>query len=309
LNVTYDYLDFGDAFFPSLNNLYRYRVILVFTGDNDSFNTSGFFLADQDALAEWLNSGGRLWTTGQNFAETSDSNGTSDRLGRARLYNGYLGLAFEAGSVYAGAAPRPTATGVGPMSGLTLDLSPGADGAGNQTSIEASSAIPDTDTYAAQHTTKPLFQQVGGGAPAGSAVSFSRSSEPSLEEARQEYLYRAVSMGFGVEALNASTGSSTPAQVGDRVLDWLLDTVSVSPSRTGGSKKTLTFAANGASSLGSITGYRWSFGDGSPIVATAGPTVTHRFKRGGQRLVRVEATDSLGHRAVGSLIVNVKGDD
>jgi hypothetical protein len=166
--------------------------MIVFTGDNDSFDTSGFFLSDQDALAEWLDSGGRLWAVGQNFAETSDSNGTSPRLGRARLYNGYLGLAYEAGSA---GAPPLTATGLGPaFAGMTLGL--------NQSSVEVSSPIPDTDTYAAQGTTMRLFQLGSGASSRG--ISHGRTSDPTLEEERQEYRYRSVSMGFGIEGLTAA---------------------------------------------------------------------------------------------------------
>jgi hypothetical protein len=116
LGITYDYVDPWNDGFPSFFDLFGYKAVLIFTGDNDSFDTSGFFTSDQDALMAWLNSGGKLWTTGQNFAEESDSNTfTSPSLGRARLYHGYLGLKYEPGSAYPGDAPRPTATGLGPM--------------------------------------------------------------------------------------------------------------------------------------------------------------------------------------------------
>lgn len=112
LELTYQYHDIGTTAFPNVLGLHKYRSMIVFTGDNKSFDTSGFSLANQDAIAEWLDSGGRLWAIGQNFAETSDSNGTSRRLGRARLYNGYLGLAYEAAS---GRTPPLTAGGLGPL--------------------------------------------------------------------------------------------------------------------------------------------------------------------------------------------------
>ena len=95
LGVSYDYLDVTQEFFPAALDLYAYRSVVIFTGDNDSFNTSGFFPADQDALAQWMDSGGRLLMTGQNIAETSDSNTfESASMGRARLYHGYLGLRY-----------------------------------------------------------------------------------------------------------------------------------------------------------------------------------------------------------------------
>ena len=38
--------------------------------------------------------------------------------------------------------------------------------------------------------------------------------------------------------------------------------------------------------------------DGSPVVTTSAPAVDHRFRTRGPAVVRVEATDALGHRAV-----------
>ena len=164
--------------FPTVENLHRYRSIVVFTGDHASFATSGFTVANHDALAEYLDSGGRLWAVGQNWALTADSGTFHSRLDRGRITSGYLGLAFESNSVYGtNPAPQPTANGLGPFAAMTLSL--------NQSSIDAYSPIQDTDTYASQHTTTPFFRQIGGTAPAGSAISFGRSSEPSLEEERQ----------------------------------------------------------------------------------------------------------------------------
>jgi subtilisin family serine protease len=290
LGLTYESRDVWNQGFPSVLNLHKYRSMIVFTGDNTSFDTSGFTLANQDALAEWLDSGGRLWAIGQNFAETSDSNGTSPRLGRARLYNGYLGLAHEAAS--AGAPPH-TATGVGSaFGGMTLTL--------NQGSVEVSSPIPDTDTYASQKTTSRLF-----GISGDRGVSHGRTSDPTLEEERQEYRYRAISMGFGIEGLS---GGTTAGQLGDRTFDWLLDRIDVGlASVTIGRGKRATLTASATSTHGSITQYRWDFGDRSRWVTTSGPTVTHKFRRSGTLDVRIEATDSLGHTSVGHAEVRVRG--
>ena len=109
LGVTYDYIDpWNDGFLSQLE-LYHYKAVVIFTGNNDSFDTSGFFLADQDAISEWLDSGGKLWTTGQNVAEETDSDVdfSSPSFGRSRLYHGYLGLKYLTGSAYGtGPAPR-----------------------------------------------------------------------------------------------------------------------------------------------------------------------------------------------------------
>ena len=286
LGLTYDVFGFTTTF-PSVVNLHRYRSIIVFTGDNNSFNTAGFFPADHDALAEYLDSGGRLWAIGQNWALTEDSGSFHSRLDRGRITSGYLGLAFENNNAYATAPPN-SAVGCGPFDGTTLGLS--------QSSVDLYSPIPDTDTYASQHTTKPLFRQGSCTAAGANGISFSRSSEPSLEEERQEYLYRAISMGFGLEGL---ASGATAAQLGDRAMDWLLDEVTVDVKASVGHGKRVTFTATPDSSVGaSFTTFRWDFGDGSPIVTTTGPTVMHKYRRNRSYDVRVQATDSLGHSAV-----------
>ena len=297
LGLTYDVYGFTTAF-PSVVNLHRYRSIIVFTGDNNSFNTAGFFPADHDALMEYLDSGGRLWAIGQNWALTEDSGTFSSRLDRGRVTSGYLGLAFENNNAYTTAPPN-TAVGCGPFGGTTLGLS--------QSSVDLYSPIQDTDTYAAQHTTKPLFRQGSCTAAGLNGISFSRSSEPSLKEERQEYLYRAISMGFGLEGV---ASGATATQLGDRAMDWLLDSVSVDLDASIGNGKRVTFTATPTSSVGAtFTKFRWDFDDGSKFVTTTGPTVQHKYRKSRTFEARVEATDSLGHVAIGSVIVRLKGDD
>ena len=299
LGLSYEYIDISAVFFKPLLDLYKYRSIVVFTGDNASFNTSGFFLSDHDAIAEWLDSGGRLWALGKNLALTEDSGTFHSRLDRGRIISGYLGLVFESDSVYPGAPPVPTANGLGPFAGTTLGL--------NQSSIDAYSPSPNTDTYNAPHTMTAFFRQIGGTGPAGSAISFGRSSDSMLEEERQEYRYRSVSMGFGIEGL---TNGTTAGQLGDRTMDWLLDKITVGlASKSVGHGKRVTLTASATSSVGAaITKYRWDFGDRSSYVTTTGPTVTHKFRRSGTFDVRIEATDSLGHTSVGHAEVRVKKD-
>jgi PKD repeat protein len=191
----------------------------------------------------------------------------------------------------------PTANGLGPFAGMTLGL--------NQSSIDAYSPSPNTDTYNAPHTMKAFFRQIGGTAPAGSAISFGRTSDPTLEEERQEYRYRSVSMGFGIEGL---TSGATATQVGDRTMDWLLDKLTVGlASSSAGPGKRATLTANASSSVGAgITKYRWDFGDGSDYATTTGPTAHHKYQHRGTYEVRIEATDSLGHTWVGHGTVDVK---
>ena len=305
LGVSYDYLDVTQEFFPAALDLYDYRSVVIFTGDNESFNTSGFFPADQDALAQWMDSGGRLLVTGQNMAETTDSNTfESASMGRARLYHGYLGLRYVTGSLYPAAAPSPTATGLGIMDGIQLDLGANGDGIDNQVSIEAGEPFPNNDTFQAADTMTPLFDPIGNVEPAGSAISFSRGSEPSLEEERVMFRYRSVGMGFGLEGVN---GAPAQQEVAGRAMDWLLDTIDVDVEVTfeGRNRRDATLTATATSSVGAdIVSYRWDFGDKSAI--ETGPTVTHRFKAKKSYDVRVEVTDSLGHVTVAHVVVDLK---
>jgi subtilisin family serine protease len=309
LGVSFTYLNAWTQTFPSLTALHGYKVVLIFTGNNNSFNTSGFTTTSLNRISEWLDSGGKLLTTGQNMAEMTDNNTSfsSPSIGRGRLYHGYLGVRND-GTAYAGAAPRPTANGVGPFAGMTVDVSPGADGAGNQTSIEITSPMPDNDTYEAAHTMTALLRAIGSPTQgASAALSFGRSSEPSLDEERLEYRYRSLSMGFGLEAVNNATAFTSRAQLTRASLNWLLDritfdSVSVAPHKPKKKPKptkNVDLTAHAASNVGAtFVQYRWDFGDGKPWETTTASSVHHKYKKWGTYAIRIEATDSLGHRSV-----------
>ena len=243
--------------------------------------------------------------SGQNIAETSDSNTlSSPTMGRSRLYHGYLGLRYLLGDTFPAAAPSPTAEGEGIMAGVALDLSPNGDGIDNRTSIESGDPFPNNDTFQAADTMTPLFDPVGNVEPAGSAIAFSRGSEPSLEEERVMYRYRSVSMGFGLEGVN---GADQQEDVTGRTLGWLLDRLEVGTdvSFQGTNRRDVTLTATAESSSGAdIVQYRWDFGDKSPVV-TNGPTVPHRYHAPRTYDARVEVTDSLGHVTVAHMVVNL----
>src|SRR5919109_1286059 len=168
----------------------------------------------------------------------------------------------------------------------------------------SSSPTTNTDTYNAPGTMRPFFR-ASCAAAGTSAISFGRSSEPSLEEERQEYLYRALSMGFGLEGI---ASGPTTTQLGDRAMDWLLDKLSVElESSTAEPGKRTTIGVDASSSVGaSIVRYRWDFGDGSPYETTTVPSADHKYQHRGMYEVRIEATDSLGHRTVAHGVVPVK---
>jgi subtilisin family serine protease len=318
LGVSYTYLDLNGRTgsnvrntLPTLAALYGYKTVMIFSGDQTRFSSSGsnpgsgLKLADQDKLMEWMDSGGRLWTSGQHYASVSDSNTSygSPTIGRSRLYHGYLGLSWVSANAYPSTLPVPAAIGIGPMAGLQIDLQSGKDGAGNQTGLEISRPMTDTDTYAGGNLDTLFFTKPGGpatGEPAGSGLSFGRSAEPTLEEERLAVLYRSVSMGFGQEGIDNTTGYASAQQIGRQTLKWLEDNVTMNTSADSAVVNApVTLHATANSSAGaSITQYRWDFGDGSPYVTTIGPSVSHVYESAGPVEYRVEATDSLGHKAV-----------
>ncbi len=306
--LSFTYLDIGAEAFPSLAELGGYKSVVVFTGANTSFDTSGFAPSDQNTLMDWMNGGGRLWMAGQDLADVTDSNTdfSSPSLGRSRLYHGYLGLTPVNGDLYGGAAPpKPTANGIGPMAGVQLALT--ANPANSRLTVEATKAMTDTDTYMATETMRPLFHPLGVSVPADENIAWARSSSPTLAEMRQKYLYRSASMGFGLENIDDGAGLGTRQQVTNNVLAWLLDTLTASVSAGAANQYAVTtLTAQAASSAGAaISQYRWDFGDGSPVQTTTTASVQHTFKAAGPKTVRVEVMDALGHTAVATTVVNV----
>jgi hypothetical protein len=81
------------------------------------------------------------------------------------------------------------------------------------------------------------------------------------------------------------------------ILNWLEDDVSVSASTTGADP--ITVQVHAVSGKGSVTGYRFDFGDGSPLQGSTSPMVTHPVANGGTKgPVVVLATDDLGHASL-----------
>ncbi len=308
LGVSFTYVDTNQTDIPSVPELFGYRAAVLFTGDNGQ--GSGLSGGERNRLQEWLDGGGRLLASGQNLAETQAS-ARHDLTGRT-LYRGYLGLGFVAGSVWPGAAPNPSAAGVaaGPFAGMTVDLSPGGDGAGNQTSVEATRPITDTDTFAGTEWTWPIFRPISDTLAMDAHIGHARASEPRLEEPRIGIRYRTLSLGFGLEGVNGGgDGVVDRNSLMDRALQWLLDetTVQLTPlSATAGQTATLRIEVQSNTTLGAtVTGTRWDFGDGSPIRTADTVAVDHVWLKAGTYQVRGEVTNLLGHRAVSEAQVRV----
>ena len=329
LGVSYTYFDadatdLSAAF--SLADLLQYKTILWFTGDNGRHKSPGRALADHALLAEYLNSGGRLLATGQNFAMVSTEGGDP---GEGIFDQGYLGSEYVQDSLYrlerAGRPPQPSVMAADPsgfLGPMRLDLSVpptrtlGA-GAGNQLSIDELAPSQQFDVFALGYARpQPLLTAIGGRPVAAGHVGLSVSAEPSLEGPTPAFRFRTVQLAFGLEGVNDNTGYTTRQRMLDSLLSWLNDDVRVQltvPSTvTVGTPTTLTAAATSSMPNASFTHYRWDFGDGTPIRETLGPSVLHVYRQPGTYVLRLEATDSYGHVALASkevVIVRPTADD
>src|SRR5439155_19657492 len=196
-----------------------------------------------------------------------------------------------------GAPPVPTAAGEGPFAGQAVNLT------GLENSVEATSALGDTDTFHAMATMTRFFRPLSSTAQPGWGLSFGRASEPSLEESRLQFRYRSAALGFGLEGVD---GTANQDAIARKLVDWLLDQPAVTVTSTVRGVKALTLTANATSTADApFSTFRWDFGDGSAVTTSGGPTAEHIFGNNGTFLVRVEATDSLGHRTVGTQRVSV----
>lgn len=294
LGYSYDVVEPWTDGLPGFNELLQYRMALYFTGNNASFDTSGLTFDDHDALSQWMDAGGHMLATGQNLAEVTDTGGfDSARIGRSRLYHGYFGVLQESPSAYQALPPSPTADGAGIFDGLRIDLSPGAGGLPNQTSVEVMAPMFDNDSYQAIETVKPAFTAAG--TPEGAALGFVRSSDPTLEQPRSKFEYRSIALGFGLEGVSGNGGTATGAAVLGRAIRWLIDDVSVVIGDTYHHGAVWVNARVASSVRASIKQVRIDWGDGSPIAT--GPRAMHDYQPG-VYFLRVEATDALGRRTV-----------
>jgi hypothetical protein len=189
---------------PTVAELRRYRLAVLVTGDPAA--AAGWVPPQaQNRLARWLDEGGRLWVTGQDTADALDvSPSSSPGLGRSRLYNGFLGLAFARHWGRDG----PRLEGTGPFAGLTVALEPGAQ-------VEIALPIGDTDTYAAAAWTTALFR---GLPPEGGSAGFARSSDTE----RPHFRYRTLWTGFGLERVRPGPGTAGAEDIARRATTWLM---------------------------------------------------------------------------------------
>ena len=170
---------------PAMADILRFprRTVIWYTGDDSSTVTQ----VEQDILLEHINSGGRLFLTGQNIAEQLDGSALLNQLGLSFAQN--IGI--------------PIITGVnGEDTDGLIVTSAGSGGANNQTSRDRLALTDST-------TTKSIFTY-GNNANAIAGTVIEQNST------------RIVFFGFGFEAIG---NSANREQVMDLVMNYLDSTV------------------------------------------------------------------------------------
>lgn len=327
LGISYTYLDL-DALtgqpqtLPDIAQLHRYPLVIWFTGNN--FISSGMAPVptpltriDQNLLIAYLQSGGRLIATGQNLTDASDIERRppdDPRYGRSDLYHAYLGSRFVQDNVFsATVALERDAVGTGAqpwLADIRLDLSdptqhgiPAAieTSAANQIDIDEVS-LHDADLRVPNEHTSPIIQALSDGKEKEGFIALNRTSSPSLEQSGQAIPFRSTYLAFGLEGVRNDTGTTSRTDLLRDVINWSLDESSVTvhgPMSIDQPGQSATFTAHAHSSTGApFISYRWDVGDGSPIIETQEPTLSHTFAEPGNYTVRVEATNIWGHRTI-----------
>ena len=196
-----------DAGLPVAPRPYHYKAVVIFTGNNDSFDTSGFSTADQDRSPSGSTAAASCGRPGRTSPRRATATRRSRRRAsaRARLYHGYLGAEVRRRQRVRAAAPRPTAEGRA-LEEAEVDLSPGArrrrqpeldrglDADAGQRHLRG--GRHDDAAVRRERTTRRRKRR---------SRSVARPSRASSGQ-RQEYLYRSLSMGFGLEGVNSNTG-------------------------------------------------------------------------------------------------------
>jgi subtilisin family serine protease len=328
LAVSMTYLDVdalapAEQTLPSINEIQQYEIIIWFTGDN--FVPSGALPVptpltpiDQNILIAYLQAGGNLIATGQDLTDASDIAPLppDERYGRSDLYHSYLGVRFVQDSVFGETPPEdPIVQGMNTQpwaADIVLNLAPlpeetlpsAAMGAGNQQAIDELSLL-DADPRIPPRYTTPILQAVNAGEQQG-IVGVVRSAEPTLEQPGLGIPYRSSFLSFGLEGVRSDTGTTTRKELLQDLLWWHVDqpgvTLPDSVVTTSEANQSVSFTAEARSNTPTeFVRYRWSFGDGSPIVETSEPQVTHQYAAPGTYQAQVEVTNTWGHRALSPL--------
>lgn len=293
----WDRLFYGE---PSLSDLNAAKsVVWSFeTGPADFANLTNVGTLSSTELTTmrtFLDGGGRLDVLGQIFAEqvifaylAFPPTGTAvpDTFATA---DAFLQDRFGIDVVNGGLAVDPTGGGVA-IQGVPGD--PIGDGV---TGTLAPSFFGGRDTLALVGAGAPTFVADPNRSLGSNIVGERTAFEPGLRSPGSFDWGRP-----GRTTFETFSTADLPGAAGvlarSRILDWLEDDVDISASVSG--DEVLGVHVQAVSEKGSVTGYRYDFGDGSPIVVSTDPKANHPATGGSNGPVVVEVTDSLGHVGV-----------
>ena len=330
LGISYEVWDVGEKWrdliresgqpsgaLPEAAALQAYKAVVWFTGDSRlSYQGIGATEMDRAAMLDYVQTGGRLLTCGQDFSGYYFVYGQDT----TNLFDVGLGIEIIAPDIYPlSQRPSPylSAEGiyVAPLlRGMRLDLGASplvtptlADGAGNQMLVDELAADTDYDT-------QPILRALLPGSTREGIIATAKSSDPSLAQSTPAMPPgRAAYLAFGLEGVNDAPpeGVASRRALFERLYDWLRDELSVSISNGEAANpfNLVKLTAAATSSLGNVgfVRYRWDLGDGSAAVESSLPSVAVAYGRAGVFHPRVEVTDSLGHTAVsapGTVVVS-----
>ncbi|TMK53363.1 MAG: PKD domain-containing protein [Actinobacteria bacterium] len=295
----WDRLFYGE---PSLSDLNAARsVVWSFETDANDLgnltNNGTLSSTELETMRAYLDGGGRLDVFGQIFAEqvvlafaALPPTGTvvPDDFATA---DAFLQDRFGIDVLNDGVALDPAGGGL-PIQGL------GGDPIGNGIAgTLAPSFFGGRDTIALVGTGKPTFFADPAQSIGSNIIGDRTAYEPELRGPGNFSRGRPGRTTFETFS-TADLAGPVGVLARSHILDWLEDDVSVLASASGGDPMTVQVYA--ASGKGIVTAYRYDFGDGSPMLETGSPTVTHHVASGGRAgPVVVSATDSLGHVGLG----------
>jgi subtilisin family serine protease len=324
---------------PTFAQLQNYRAVVLFTGNNLTSWANGH-VNGSFPLQDYLVAGGKLVMTGQDLNTQVAYN---QNVGSDFLYGtmaGWLTGAersatctivrsdrdfYGSGTTAPGAAAQlETAfTLLGKTGDVSVNL--GGTGPGNQRFPDAGRTIVEADEtdlcVEAYNGTEvePHARVLGSYTTTkkdGVAVSRLTNSvatgvaaDPTLSQLEPLVTWNSALLHVGLEGLNPNRGDLSPQTALGLLHDFVADSVSVAVTHRKGTSKSVTFVAQASSARGAaIVKYRWDFGDGSPIVETTVPSVTHEYGKDarGTYTVNVEAVNALTRSGVATATVTIR---
>jgi hypothetical protein len=259
----YDYR-YAKYYTPALPALTYFQGVVWLTGDQV---TDTLTLSDQQALASYLDGGGRLFVSGQNIGED---------IGSSSFFADYLHASF-----------RDPDSGLYVLNALSF-LEPlvdifiqGGSGADNQTS---------PDVVAPAHAGEALYQYwtVPPPDPARyGGVAFTG-------------LHRTIYFAFGFEAINRAYDRDQVMQAALNYLGTCTQPAAPQASFTASSATSRRILFANTSQGTPLLSYTWDFGDGSPASSDANPA--HAYLQPGFYTVTLTVSSRYGQGTSSAVI-------